>query len=213
MESKNKTWRFSSEDEFLDYAIEYVTNHVDSIVEKIDTFPNDKAKKLKSKIKDYYFIYRFKYTNKYDLLKIGISIVIEDVDNWREFSSDVFSPLKDIVTRAILGKMFKANYVSYTLLYHNENITEDFLEDMIYIDSPLFSFDEWDDQHVTAVCNCAAALNKMNDDEELKKVYHNRELTANKIKIRLNLDEYNVSKEFLNKYKNHIKNSKIAELI
>ena len=213
MESKNKTWRFSSEDEFLDYAIEYVTNHVDSIVEKINTFPNDKAKKLKSKIKDYYFIYRFKYTNKYDLLELGISIVIEDVNNWREFSSDVFSPLKDIVTRAILGKMFKANYVSYTLLYHNENITEDFLEDMIYIDSPLFSFDEWDDQHVTAVCNCAAALNKMNDDEELKKVYHNRELTANKIKIRLNLDEYNVSKEFLNKYKNHIKNSKIAELI
>ena len=213
MESKNKIWRFSSEDEFLDYAIEYVTNHVDSIVEKINTFPNYKAKKLKSKIKDYYFIYRFKYTNKYDLLKIGISIVIEDVDNWREFSSDTFSPLKDIVTRAILGKMFKANYVCYTLLYHNENITEDFLEDMIYIDSPLFSFDEWDDQHVTAVCNCAAALNKMNDDEELKKVYHNRELTANKIKIRLNLDEYNVSKEFLNKYKNHIKNSKIAELI
>lgn len=213
MESKNKIWRFSSEDEFLDYAIEYVTNHIDNIVEKINTFPNDKAKKLKSKIKDYYFIYRFKYTNKYDLLKIGISIVIEDVDNWREFSSDAFSPLKDIVTRAILGKMFKANYVSYTLLYHNENITEDFLEDMIYIDSPLFSFDEWDDQHVTAVCNCAAALNKMNDDEELKKVYHNRELTANKIKIRLNLDEYNVSKEFLNKYKNHIKNSKIAELI
>ena len=209
MESKNKIWRFSSEDEFLDYAIEYVTNHVDSIVEKIDTFPNDKAKKLKSKIKDYYFIYRFKYTNKYDLLKIGISIVIEDVDNWREFSSDTFSPLKDIVTRAILGKMFKANYVCYTLLYHNENITEDFLEDMIYIDSPLFSFDEWDDQHVTAVCNCAAALNKMNDDEELKKVYHNRELTANKIKIRLNLDEYNVSKEFLNKYKNHIKTLKL----
>ena len=32
MESKNKIWRFSSEDEFLDYAIEYVTNHVDSIV-------------------------------------------------------------------------------------------------------------------------------------------------------------------------------------
>ena len=213
MESKNKIWRFSSEDEFLDYAIEYVTNHVDSIVEKINTFPNDKAKKLKSKIKDYYFIYRFKYTNKYDLLKIGISIVIEDVDNWREFSSDAFSPLKDIVTRAILGKMFKANYVCYTLLYNNENITEDFLEDMIYIDSPLFSFDEWNDQHVTAVCNCAAALNKMNNDEELKKVYHNRELTANKIKIRLNLDEYNVSKEFLNKYKNHIKNSKIAELI
>lgn len=213
MESKNKIWRFSSEDEFLDYAIEYVTNHVDSIVEKINTFPNDKAKKLKSKIKDYCFIYRFKYANKYDLLKIGISIVIEDVDNWREFSSDVFSPLKDIVTRAILGKMFKVNYVCYTLLYRNENITEDFLEDMIYIDSPLFSFDEWDDQHVTAVCNCAAALNKMNDDEELKKVYRNRELTANKIKIRLNLDEYNVSKEFLNKYKNHIKNSKIAELI
>ena len=157
MESKNKIWRFSSEDEFLDYAIEYVTNHVDSIVEKINTFPNDKAKKLKSKIKDYYFIYRFRYTNKYDLLKIGISIVIEDVDNWAEFSSDAFSPLKDIVTRAILGKMFKVNYVCYTLLYLNENITEDFLEDMIYIDSPLFSVDEWDDQHVTAVCNCAAA--------------------------------------------------------
>ena len=213
MKSEDKIWRFSSEDEFLDYAIEYVINHVDSIVEKIDTFPNDKARKLKSKIKDYYFLYRFRYSNKYDLLKIGISIVIEDVSNWREFSSGAFSPLKDIVTRAILGKMFKVNYVCYTLLYHNENITEDFLEDMIYIDSPLFSFDEWDDQHVTAVCNCAAASNKMNDDEELKKVYYNRELTASKIKVRFNLDEYNVSKEFLNKYKNHIKNSKITELI
>lgn len=211
MESKNKIWRFSSEDEFLDYAIEYVTNHIDNMVERIDTF--DKAKKLKSKIKDYYFIYRFRYTNKYDLLKIGISIVIEDVSNWREFSSGAFSPLKDIVTRAILGKMFKVNYVCFTLLYHNENITEDFLEDMIYIDSPLFSFDEWDDQHVTAVCNCAATSNKMNKDEELKKVYHDRELTTGKIKIRFNLEEYNVSREFLNKYKNHIRNSKIAELI
>ena len=164
------------------------------------------------KIKDY-FLYRFRYSNKYDLLELGISIVIEDVNNWREFSSDVFSPLKDIVTRAILGKMFKVNYVCYILLYHNEYITEDFLEDMIYIDSPLFSFDEWDDQHVTAVCNCAAASNKMKDDEELKKVYHDRELTAGKIKIRFNLDEYNVSEEFLDKYKNHIKNSKIAESI
>ena len=181
------------------------------MVERIDTF--DKSKKLKSKIKDYYFIYRFKYNHKYDLLKIGVSIVIEDVYDWREFSSDAFSSLKDIVTRAILGKMFKVNYVCFTLLYHNENITEDFLEDMIYIDSPLCSFDEWDDQHVTAVCNCAAASNKINDDEELKKVYYNRELTASKIKVRFNLDEYNVSKEFLNKYKNHIKNSKIAELI
>ena len=213
MKSEDKIWRFSSEDEFLDYAIEYVTNHINKIEEKIDTFPNDKAKMLKSKIKDYRFMYIFRYSNKYDLLKIGISIVIEDVDNWGEFSSDAFSPLKDIVTRAILGKMFKVNYVCYTLLYHNENITEDFLEDMIYIDSPLFSFDEWDDQHVTAVCNCAAASNKMNDDEELKKVYYNRELTASKIKVRFNLDEYNVSKEFLNKYKNHIKNSKITELI
>ena len=211
MKSKNKTWRFSSEDEFLDYAIEYVTNHIDNMVERIDTF--DKSKKLKSKIKDYYFIYRFKYTNKYDLLKIGISIVIEDVDNWGEFSSDAFSPLKDIVTRAILGKMFKVNYVCFTLLYHNENITEDFLEDMIYIDSPLFSFDEWDDQHVTAVCNCAAASNRMKYDKELKKVYHDRELTAGKIKVRFNLDEYNVSEEFLDKYKNHIKNSKTTELI
>ena len=52
MESKNKMWRFSSEDEFLDYAIEYVTNHIDNMVERIDTF--DKSKKLKSKIKDYY---------------------------------------------------------------------------------------------------------------------------------------------------------------
>ena len=39
----------------------------DNIVEKIDTFPNDKARKLKSKIKDY-FLYRFRYSNKYDLL-------------------------------------------------------------------------------------------------------------------------------------------------
>ena len=213
MKSKNKTWRFSSEDEFYDYAVEYVTNHINNISEKIDTFPNDKAKKLKSKIKDYYFIYDSKYSNKYDLLELGISIVIEDVNNWREFSSDVFSPLKDIVTRAILGNMFNVSYVCRTLLYHNENITEDFLEDMIYIDSPLFSFDEWDDQHVTAVCNCAAASNKMNKDEELKKVYHDRELTAGKIKVRFNLDEYNVSEEFLDKYKNHIKNSKIAESI
>ena len=53
----------------------------------------------------------------------------------------------------------------------------------------------------------------MNDDEELKKVYHDRELTAGKIKVRFNLDEYNVSEEFLDKYKNHIKNSKTAESI
>ena len=212
MESKNKTWRFSSEDEFLDYAIEYITNHVDSIVEKIDTFPNDKARKLKSKIKDY-FLYRFRYSNKYDLLKIGISIVIEDVDNWGEFSSDAFSPLKDIVTRAILGKMFKVNYVCYILLYHNEYITEDFLEDMIYIDSPLFSFDEWDDNHVAAVCNCAANSNRMIDDEGLKEIYKDHSLTTSKIKIRFNLDEYNVSREFLDKYKNHVKSSKMAELI
>lgn len=213
MEPGGKIWRFSSEDEFLDYAIEYVTSHIDNIVERIDTFANDKAKKLKSKIKDYYFIYRFKENHKYDLLKIGVSIATEDVDNWGEFSSGAFSPLKDIVTRAILGKMFGTNYVCYTLLYHNENITEDFLEDMIYIDSPLFSFDEWDDNHVAVVCNCAANSNRMIDDEGLKEIYKDHSLTTSKIKVRFNLDEYNVSKEFLEKYKNHVKSSKIAELI
>ena len=210
MRTETKTWRFNSENEFNMYALEYITAHVDKLVDQLERFSKEKGRIIKEKIKDYYFLLRCKKVTIEELIDLGISIVKEDVNDWGDFSVDTNSSLKDIALRTILGKRYNFSYVCYTFLYYNKNITEDFIEDMMYVDSPLFRFDEWDDTHVRAVCDCIAAGNKMKEDVVLRKMYSGRpELTDDTIRIKFNLDEYdNISRAFLKKYEKFVKQYK-----
>lgn len=213
--SLNKYWRYSSKDDFYNDAVEYLTKHVLEYEEKIKYEDNDaKYKPIRSYIRDYKEIIRRQNCQRFhkQLFDIGAKIVCEDVDDWRLFSSSVSSSLKDITLRVLIGKEAKFNYVSVLLLSHNMKLTEDFIEDMIYMDSALFKFEDWDDEHVAAVTYCAANRIPYNESEEIRKLYPNKKLTTKIPAIRFNFNDYNgeLSRDFLNKYRPYIKNDKLV---
>ncbi len=209
--SQIKPWRFVTEEEYYKEAIKYMTKHVNSFAENLDVFKEDKKMSILHNISKYNKLYNSGNFKPYNLLKEGVDIVREDVKGWGEFSSATDSALNDIMIRALIGKEFKFNYVATCLLHCNMLITEDFMEDMIYVESNLFKFEEWDDIHVKAVTDCAANSNIEVDDTELLKLYGEDRLAYQTIPIKFNFNDYNgrLSSEFIEKYKNIIKSTKL----
>lgn len=210
---QTKPWRFTSEEDYHKEAIKYVTKHIKNFSQKLDLFNNDKRKKIFHNISKYYEMYNSNYT-PYILLENGVNIIKEDIQGWREFSAGINSPLNDIMLRTLIGKEFNFNYVATCLLHCNILITEDFIEDMIYVQSNLFRFDEWDDKHVEAVTNCAANSNIETKDKNLLELYNKDRLESQIITIKFNFNDYNgrLSSQFIEKYKDIIKSDKLLSL-
>ena len=203
--SQIKPWRFSTEEDYYKEAVKYMTSHIETFSQKLDMFKDEKKKTLLRNISKYYKEYNSDY-KPYNLLKEGVAIIREDVQGWGEFSSATDSSMNDIMIRALIGREFKFNYAATCLLHCNMFITEDFIEDMIYVGSNLFKFEEWDDKHVEAVTNCAANSNIETEDIGLLELYDNDRLRCQTIPIKFNFNDYNgrLSPQFIEKYKNII---------
>lgn len=219
MGTTDKYWRYNSEEDFYNDAVIYVTNHVINIDKKFDSMVFDKKRKgiIKNNIKKYMEMYNSdEGYNSRELLEIGAKIVAEDVNEWGEFSCNPNSTLKDIMLRNIIGLLFGFSYISILLIYNNVNICEDFLEDLIYVNSGLFEFYQFDDEHVNAVCTCVSLLEPMKENEEILRLYRNDDerLTNRPIRLPFNLNDYYgndlISLDFARKYNDSIVNSKFS---
>ncbi len=215
MKSPNKFWRYSSIESFYKDAVPYVDAHVSRIKSDIEKFNRDTSKKLLSMINSYEHAKELKekgdstlkITDK-DILKLGCAIVTKDVQDWGEFSVAPDSSLQDIMIRILLGILFDFDYVCILFLCYNQNITEEFIEDTIYLTSGMFKFEEWDNKHVDAVCNCAAIGRKMNEDETLIDLYGEENLPEKQVRVVFDINGFAgrpLSKIFNNKYKRFIK--------
>lgn len=207
-----KNWRITSEQEFYEKACKYIDEHVKKFSENLSEsgFEKRKISSIKTKI-SVYNNYPENASNR-EKIMLGLKVVLEDVNDWRSFSSNVNSSLEDIVLRQLISRIFNCNYVCSLLISKNLNITEDFINDYIYISSPLFRFEEWDDAHVKAVSDCAASGQIANKDKKLIELYGKTRLNCRPINIKIDLTEINTegkSKEFIDKYYKRSSNGKL----
>lgn len=208
----NKDWRMT-EDEFYKWIRKYLDFKIEQFKDRLSGQPctqyNYEARKL---------IRGFELTkDKYNInwyLDKARNIVIKDVDDWSYTSGCPATSIKELMLRAIYGKLYDFNYLAYCTLWINKNINEDAIEDLIYISSGLFSFKEWDDEHVKAVCDSAAKLIIPQEDERLIELYgidRLNNLPKKPIVIKFNFSDYNgkLSREFLDRYSDYIRNEKL----
>ena len=204
---ETKTWRITDEHEFLVRADKYLSRHLKEFIENMEDsiHSETKARSIWNKYESYR-----ENEDKFSLeakVKGMLSIVLEDVKNWGEFSSDPKSTLDDIMLRFLISRVFGCSYASYLIISSNPYLTEAFIEDCIYVSSDLFKFSEWDDEHVKAVTDCAASKIPENKCDYLVELYGKKRLSDKAIPIRLNLSEtitYRRSGQYINKYQSYI---------
>ena len=199
----NKSWRITSEQEFYQKANVYITKHAKRFYEVLEErFKNNPIKLDELQSKHYDFVTLPNHMVK-DRVLFGLDFVLNDIDDWKEFSGGVNSSLDDIMLRLLISNIFRVDYVCSLFVTSNTKLTEEFIEDYIYASSYLFKFDEWDDTHVNAVTSCAASGLNSNQCKELLELYDKSRLRDKPINIKLDLSDitlYDKSPEFINKY-------------
>ena len=199
-----KSWRINDENEFYEKAEKYINNHLEEFTDNLE-------KRIRSKeVCDYIFkrYKAYKANSEFFCIESKISnmldIVLKDVYDWNEFSLSFDSKPEDIMLRVLISNIFKCDYVCLSFISKNPLLSEEFLEDCIYASSDLFSFDEWDDDHVKAVTNCAASGYAEDECSDLLELYDNSRLISKPVNIRLDLEEIMKSRHseyFRSKYR------------
>ena len=197
-----KDWRITDEQQFYLKALKHIDNHVESFMKRLYFCTTD-LKKIRS-IRSRYNAYK-DISDKFikEKIRAGLWIVLEDLDNWKSFSSGPHTDLNEIMLRTIISNTYQCNYVCLLYVSMNIDLTEEFIEDLIYVSSPLFKFNEWDDKHVEAVTNCAASGINANKSKELIELYGKKRLTNRPIDIKIDLSEVGcgrMSEKFRSKY-------------
>ena len=130
-------------------------------------------KGLRPKYKEYLTLKEIKDIDPEEVIKAAGAILKEDIKDWINFSASKNSSIDDIILRIIIGKIANFNYVCLNYIYINETITGEMLDDIVYVSSNFFSFDDWDDRHVNIVSKCAGVQIAINKDPDMIKLYSN----------------------------------------
>lgn len=221
--------RYNDLDEFIVDAAEYLKRIIPEAIERGD-YANamadfDKRKSVGRLIAEFETLTKCTTVNKDDsIVYIGAKLLSVDVKDWANTSMNETTPLQDLIIRAILD-MYVLDTQAATLavcyLYNNINVTEQFIDDIIYIHSGLFAFDEWDDKHVAAVTDCAALRKSPVSYKPLIKLYGKERLfdkfggtkeanTYIKVSFPIAQCVAPLSKEFCIKYVNEFKDFRRA---
>lgn len=204
-----KYWRITNEQEFYEKAEKYIHEHVERFMNNgyLNIKNGRKAKLIRSNYDEYKSI-PDQYT--YEKITAGLYVVLEDIDDWSSFSSSTDTPLDEIMLRALINRIFKCDYVCILLTSVNKYLTEDFIDDIIYVSSNYFKFEEWDDEHVEAVSTCAAKMKIPNKFDDMIKLYGKDRAGDKLINIKFDFTKINPigkSKHFLDKYFEAVSNS------
>ena len=152
--SKWNNWTFNSKEEFFNYALKMVNDHIDRIDKNIDTVFTDVhvRDQIKTKIEKYHKQYDNKNVAPLNKIINGLSIALQDTKEWASFSTNVSQETyKDIMTRSILNGLIGCDYLCYDFLVFNVFTDVQFIRDIIYTSSIYFDIDkfiEYDEDHI-----------------------------------------------------------------
>ena len=151
----DKPWRIQDEDVFIDRSLEYlapiVAKFMDMEAEIEDKEKRKRIHNMLMSITEDRIMSAVTNADKIELIKDMLKIAVEDVKDWAEFSLNPESSFDDIMLRAILTEMFSMSFVCFMYISSNPNLTDDFIRDINYVNSGLFKFEEFDDEHVNAI--------------------------------------------------------------
>lgn len=139
---------------------------------KVDKLIDDTVKRLQDKVDSSdknYIDLKFRLSKYYkckpeEKLEFGKKIVLADMDRWIDISnSDSKDDIDEIVTRLILTSLEDRSYICF-IYFSNAiaELSEDFINDVVYIDSGYFRFKDWDDEHVNAIVDALDHSDKCN---------------------------------------------------
>ena len=147
-----------------------------------------------------------------------------DTKDWADFSLSDHNE-DDIRVRILAQTYFGEDCISVSYMLSASKVSEEFLEELMFITSPLFDFSYYDQDHIDAVCKFYS-LDKKGQEEFKKKIYESdiydkkfkealvslkplSEINCSKSNNKLdwfNIINYqNVSENFLDKYAENIK--------
>ena len=183
--STKDTWRITSEKEFLDIALDYITPLINKIRTEWEDgkYCKEKTKRISNAFRDITPAVATNSTikGKKTLLKYLVNVCVEDVDDWSNFSLDPESSLDDIMLRTMITEYTGKSFLCYLYITKNPKVTKEFIKDINYVTSGYFSFNIWDDNLIDAIDNCIENEIYPIDCPELVKIYGENKLKDAKI--------------------------------
>ena len=111
----------------------------------------------------------------------GAQLLEVCTDDWANTALAEDTPLQELMIRALLDEAVlgtSGSTLATCYLANNKYVTEKFIEDLIFVQSRFFSFDTWDDEHVKAVTECAAAEMSPFDSKDIARLYPEFEIVG-----------------------------------
>lgn len=240
MTKQNKNWRLTKK-EFLQKVDQFISKEYPFAIEYYNSIKENGIKKEMSSLKDKINSYNIESCCRTDntARKLKLEFIQKNTDKfWKDWSLTHHEP-DEIIFMTLIDRVFKTNNICFSYICGvDDNLTEDLIEDMMFINSDLFDFEYWDDKHVETVCSILAKGNKYDSAKDLKAILtkakyndkfkekikrlleksQERQYGAGKVLLREQLDWYNIdvhqkdvlSTDFLNKYSELIKKSYIS---
>lgn len=142
------------------------------------------------------------------LLKLRIiSATMEDWKNWSLEQQNAAS----IIFKLLMNRIFDIHNVCQTFICSvNDNLSEQMIDDIVFINSELFDFEYWDEYHVAAISSIIAKAPKYNAIDDLMLLL-NDPMISDKYKgnVRKLIDEANKDlKNRIDKINHDIKHSR-----
>lgn len=176
----NEYKRYASRSDFFVDAIEFLEAKVKEL-EEAGAFdnPNWDSTKL-GRVKNYLKEFRENSVLN-DRVYRGAQLLEVAVKDWVVTAISEDTTLHELMIRALLDEAIlgiPGATLATCYLSSNKYVTEEFIEDLIYVQSRFFSFDEWDDEHVAAVTECASLELSVFESEAIKKLYPDFEIAG-----------------------------------
>lgn len=152
----NKPWRMS-EKEFLDKVDLLISREYSRVKKMSKDWVGERQNSVKlimghiNELLDpeYKIENRKKY--EYDLRKYRLELICCDVNAWCNYSNEIH-PKEDVILGVLINNIFNVEYLCLTYsLANKEQWNTDMIEDVLFIQSGLFSFECWDDYHVELI--------------------------------------------------------------
>lgn len=174
MKQENKSWRMSRK--YFYYKLDlFLDDQLDKLIEEIESiepYKRNKDKKLildKCKsLKKTHIKLDMNHSVKMSIRKEKMKTISKNVTEWQSFSTNQES-LDDIMFRLIAQEKFDCNLICLSYICKFSILPEEFIDDMIFVTSGLFSFTKWDDAHVNNLVSCLEEDNF--DKEDFHKLY------------------------------------------